>query len=126
MNHEEGVVKFVVPRKQERYLEFLSTPKGRKKFVAELAHFKSLDPLCLVTIPPNESNPASVARLLAARCGSKTCWVISEDPRLDGREMELREALSETMGRQMGTFLSCIPGKLAYFEDEDGRWILER
>jgi len=26
----------------------------------------------------------------------------------------------------MGTFISGIPGKLAYFEDEDGRYILER
>jgi hypothetical protein len=30
------------------------------------------------------------------------------------------------VGRQMGTIISCIPGKLAYFEDEDGRYILER
>jgi hypothetical protein len=38
----------------------------------------------------------------------------------------LEIALKETVGRQMGTFISCIPGKLAYFEDEDGRYILER
>jgi len=40
--------------------------------------------------------------------------------------MELAVALKEVVGRQMGTFLSCIPGKLAYFEDEDVRYILER
>jgi hypothetical protein len=44
----------------------------------------------------------------------------------DGKEVNLQIALEETIGRQMGTFISCIPGKLAYFEDEDGRYILER
>jgi len=38
----------------------------------------------------------------------------------------LQTALEKTIGYQMGTFISCIPGKLAYFEDEDGRYILER
>jgi hypothetical protein len=35
-------------------------------------------------------------------------------------------ALKETVGAQMGTLISCVPGKLGYFEDEDGRCILER
>jgi hypothetical protein len=41
---------------------------------------------------------------------------------MDGCEMDLETSLKETVGRQMGTFLSCVPGKLAYFEDEDGRY----
>jgi len=42
--------------------------------------------------------------------------------------MNHEEALGEVVGRQMGTFLSCIPGRLAYFEGEDMgfRWVLER
>ncbi len=40
--------------------------------------------------------------------------------------MELEVALNETVGYQMGTLISCVPGRLAYFENEDGRWILER
>jgi hypothetical protein len=54
------------------------------------------------------------------------CYVLSEDGALDGKELLLADALGQILGRGMGTFLSCIPGKLAYFEDEDGRWILER
>jgi hypothetical protein len=50
----------------------------------------------------------------------------SENSELDGKEIDLQTALKETIGYQMGTFISCIPGKLAYFEDEDGRYILER
>ncbi|MGA2348155.1 MAG: hypothetical protein ABSF93_19245 [Candidatus Sulfotelmatobacter sp.] len=40
--------------------------------------------------------------------------------------MPLVEALKKIVGYQMGTFLTCVPGKLAYFEDEEDRWILER
>jgi hypothetical protein len=40
--------------------------------------------------------------------------------------MDLGAALEETIGYQMGTFISCIPGKLAYFDDESSRYILER
>jgi hypothetical protein len=51
---------------------------------------------------------------------------MSEDSDLDGKELPLLEALKKVVGYQMGTFLSCVPGKLAYFEDEDDRWILVR
>ena len=39
-----------------------------------------------------------------------------------------RDALSKTVGMDAGTLISCIPGKLAYFEMEgaDERFILER
>ena len=33
--------------------------------------------------------------------------------------MGLSEALAEVIGRGMGTFISCLPGKLAYFEGEE-------
>src|SRR5450631_1134644 len=51
MNHEEAAIKaFIIPNRQERYLGFLSTPKGRAKFTSDLAHFKALDPKYLLTI----------------------------------------------------------------------------
>jgi hypothetical protein len=54
------------------------------------------------------------------------CWIISEWDKLDAREMDLETALRETIGYGMGTIISCIPGKLAYFEDEQDRYILRR
>jgi hypothetical protein len=127
MNHEEEAVRaFIDPRRRERYLEFLSTPKRRRKFISQLAHFKSLDPKCLVGIAPSQQNSSSLAELLAAKGASSRCWVISENPELDAREIDLREALKETVGRGMGTIISCVAGRLGYFEDEDGRFILQR
>ena len=127
MDHEEAVIRaFILPTKRERYLEFLTSPKGRAKFIAGLAHFKHLDPRLAHRIPGNQSNPASLQKLLAAKGAGPKCWVISENRELDGREMDLEAALKETIGYQMGTFISCLPGKLAYFEDEDGRFVLQR
>jgi hypothetical protein len=42
--------------------------------------------------------------------------------------MSLSDALSETVGMDVGTLISCVAGKLAYFELEgfEGRYILER
>jgi hypothetical protein len=54
------------------------------------------------------------------------CWAISEDARFDGLELDLMTALSETIGYGMGTILCCVPGKLAFVETEDGRFILEK
>jgi len=51
---------------------------------------------------------------------------MSEDSEIDGRELDLREALEHVSGRQIGTILSCVPGKLAYFESEDERLLLAR
>jgi len=52
------------------------------------------------------------AGLLASQC--RGC--ISK---LDGQELLLESALESVVGNGIGTILSCIPGKLAYFEGED-------
>ena len=129
MNHEEELIKaFIMPTKRQRYLDFVSKPKTRQKFLLELAHFNSRDPRYLLTIPPGKQHPKDIAQILTQKGAPALCWVTSEDSRLDDKEMPLAEALHDVVGRQMGTFLSCIPGRLAYFEGEDmgARWILER
>ena len=127
MNHEEELVRaFVLPARRERYLEFVRIPKKRAKFIAQLPHFKHLDPRFVLNIPSNQQTATSILKLLVGKGAGPDCWVISENSDLDGRQMDLESALKETIGRQMGTFLSCVPGRLAYFEDEDGRYILAR
>jgi hypothetical protein len=129
MDHEEELIKvFFVPTKRERYLEMVTKPKKRRKFLLELAHFKALDPRYLVPIPPSQQHPQKIASILTRKGAPQKCWVTSEFSQLDTKEMLLLDALEEVVGRQMGTFLSCIPGRLAYFEGEEvgARWILER
>jgi hypothetical protein len=54
--------------------------------------------------------------------------LLAEDPALDGREFPLEEALNAVVGRGMGAFVSCLRGRLAYFEGEEPgeRYLLER
>ena len=125
--HERGIIRsFIIPVRQYRYLEMLAKPKRREDLTASLAHFKHLDMRHTVQIPPHQQHIAEIFQLLKSKGAPETCYALSEDSELDGRELSLSEALKEVVGRGMGTFLSCLPGRLAYFEDEDQRWILER
>jgi hypothetical protein len=128
---------FALKDKQERFVTFLANPKHRKKFTRELAHFRGFDPRFATPVPwkvdpklelgqRSAKGIGNVVGLLESRGAGKTCWVISEDSRLDGREIDLADALEEVVGRGMGTILCCVPGKLAYFEDEDQSLLLAR
>jgi hypothetical protein len=126
--HEEGFVRsFIEKNKQERTAMFLLQPKRRKEFLRSLAHFRGLDMRYAKVIPPHVAHTAEEwSRLLRSKGAPERCWVISEDLSRDGREVLLEEAFKETLGYGMGTVISCIPGRLGYFEDEDERRLLER
>jgi hypothetical protein len=125
--HERKLVtSFILPARQSHYLELFDRPHRRKDITRSLAHFKDVDERYAVTIKPSEENPTDILRILKAKGAPETCYTVSEDSDLDGKEIPLADALREIIGGGMGTFLSCLPGRLAYFEDEDCRWILER
>jgi hypothetical protein len=126
INHEEALIKAFIPRhRQERFLEIIMKPKRRAKLLAELYHFKALGPKFRVAVPANQ-NPSALSRLLKAMGAGPVCYVMSTNSTLDQQEVALDIALAETVGSQEGTLISCVPGKLAYFEDEDERYILQR
>jgi hypothetical protein len=117
---------FVKRNKRDRYRELLSSERLRHKFTNELAHFADFDPKYRVPIPSNKLYIENIALELQKRHCPSTVFAISEDPTLDQKELLLLEALRRTVGRGMGTVLSCIPGRLAFVETEDERFILER
>ena len=127
--HEEQFARaFVVPEKRARYLSLLGTQRGRKKLLNGLNHCHDLDPRFSKLIPSNEQSEESIESLLRQKGAPDKCHVMSDNPDIDNQEMSLKDALSKTVGMDAGTLISCIPGKLAYFEMEgfDGRYILER
>jgi hypothetical protein len=119
--HElEFVRSFIVKARQERCTFLLSNPARRKKFRDELPHFKWLDERFAHPIPAKVAHTAAeLVALLRQRGAGQNVWVISQYAEIDGREMSLEAAMEETRGRQCGTILSCIPGKLAFFRDEE-------
>ena len=127
--HEQAFVEgFVQRTRRERALLCLTNAKKRCKFVHEFAHHGTyiLVPECLRSIKPSQTNPDSIYAILRSLGAPDTCHVISEGS-FDGKEMELLTALKEIVGYGMGTVISCLPGRLGYFEGElRERYILQR
>ena len=119
--HEQEVVRaFVLKDRRERCAFLLADHDRRQKFRDALAHFKWLDERFAQPIPPKTAHTAAeLVALLRQKGAGRTVWVISEYAKIDGREMNLEAAMDEVWGRQCGTILSCIPGKLAFFKDEE-------
>jgi hypothetical protein len=119
MEHREEALfeAFVVPNKRQRYRELLATQRGRDKIRASLDHFDDLDPRFCKQMASSE--PADVLGVLKRLGAPSQCYVISSNRELDKREMDLAEALEKIIGGGSGSFISCVPGRLAYFEGEE-------
>lgn len=137
VEHEQALIKaFVLRPKQERFLSLVASSKGREKFTAELGHFRWFDPVFAAAVPwkvdpklslwnRHKQGLDSIAQLLRSKGAGKTCWMISHRTSIDRQEMALEQAL-EDVGSGMGTILSCVPGKLAYFDGEEETLLLQR
>jgi hypothetical protein len=126
--HEEQFARcFIVVEKQARYLALLESKRGRDKVLNGFNHCRDLDPRFAKEIPSTQHSPESIELLLRAKGAPDSCYVVSDNAEIDGRVMPLADALQETVGIGAGTLISCIPGKLAFFEFEIyDRFILER
>jgi len=127
--HEEQFARsFIVPEKRDRYLSMLDSKRGRKKLRDGLYHCRDLDRRFAHLVPSGEQYSESIERVLKSKGAPEKCYILSADDEFDGREMSLSEALSEVVGFVPGTFISCIAGKLGYFEFEDmsERYVLEK
>jgi hypothetical protein len=125
-NEHSLLAPFVKRSKRDRHREILSNPRLRHKFTSQLAHFTDFDPKYRLSIPSNKLFVNNIALELQNRHFPNIVFAISEDPALDQKELPLGEALNQIVGRGIGTFLSCVPGRLAFVETEDERFILER
>jgi hypothetical protein len=127
---EEAVVRaFIVPAKRKQYVSRLGLPKARQSFMnGHLFHMRDLDPRYATRIDPVDQHSAKIFEMLTARGAPHCCYVISASSDLDGTGVELKEALDAMVGTYDGSFLSCVHGKLAYFEGEEAneRYILAK
>ena len=129
LHEEEFVESFVQGARRERVRLALANPKKRRKLVGEFAHPGTyiLAPECLRSIEPRQQNPNSICTILRGLGAPETCYLISEDSNFDGKEMALLAALKQIVGYGMGTVISCLPGRLGYFEGElKERYILQK
>ena len=127
--HEEYFARaFIVPKKQDRYLSLLGTVKGRSKLAHGLNHCQDLDMKYATLIPLAQQHIEPIEKILKQKGAPDVCYVMSSSWKTDGKTMSLREALEDTVGQAVGTLISCLPGRLAYFEFEipNERYILEK
>ena len=125
--HERGFVETFVPAdRRNRFLAALANPKRRAVFNQELHHPTSnfLLSKYIEQIVPSQHHTRFIAPKLRSLGATDRCWVFGND--VDGQQMKLEEALDALIGIGSGTIISCIPGKLAFFENEDSRVILRQ
>jgi hypothetical protein len=129
LEHSSALVEaFIAPERRARYVTLLQSPTGRAKLRARLAHLRDLDPRFALRVAPTAHTASDLAALLVARGAPSDCVLLAEDSALDGERMPLLDALAAIVGRGIGAFVSCIPGRLAFYEGEGPgeRYILER
>jgi len=112
------IKKFVTETKQERYIQFISTPKNRKKFIRELAHFNDLNFSLLQH--NSEIDVRSILETLSKnRIQSKTCYIISENVELDTKRLDISQAIEGTLGYDMGTILVFGDADIIIYQGEE-------
>lgn len=72
----------------------------------------------MIKIPTPNSDYQEMASLLKKQGATDECYVISWNEEIDGKKLPLNEALKKVVGYGMPSIVSCIEGKLAYFEAE--------
>jgi hypothetical protein len=115
---EIKVIKKIVGKtKQDRYIQFISTPKNRHKFIHELAHFNDFKLDLFQEILKIDEQIIS-ATLNKNKIPSKTCYLISENVGLDTKTMDIAKAVQETVGYGMGTILVFGDADIIFYEGE--------
>jgi hypothetical protein len=128
--HEDALALFIEPAWRPRFRESLADPRLRKKMRARLYHFRHLDHRYASEVASKDQNSIFLLRERRRRGAPEECHVLSADSDVDGRVMGLKEALELVVdhGAWTPAFISCLPGKLAYFHEEEvaNRYVLQR
>jgi hypothetical protein len=104
---------------KRRLLSLLETKNGRRRILDELDHVNWLDSQSAWLVPSNRQTIGELERLLVERGAPEMCRVISTDPALNDRTLHLREALIDIVGGGRGAVVTCVSGRLAYYESEE-------
>lgn len=111
------IKRFVDKAKQDRYIQFVSSPKNRHKFISDLSHFNFFHWNLFEAVKGNKEQVILQA-LQKNGVAHKTCYVISENANIDTHTLDTKQAISETVGYGMGTILVFGDADMIYFESE--------
>lgn len=111
------IERFVIKAKQERYIQFVSSAKNRHKFINDLSHFNFLREDLLELVEGDEKQVILHA-LQNRGISEATCYVISENEKIDTMTLRINEAIDETVGWSMGTILVFGAADMIFYESE--------
>ena len=111
------IKRFVKKAKQDRYIQFVSSPKNRLKFIRDLSHFNFFQWDLFEAVKGIEKQ-AIVQALQENGVTDRTCYVISENTDIDTKALDTNEAISNTVGLSMGTILVFGDADMIYYESE--------
>ncbi|MFT8318822.1 MAG: hypothetical protein ABF651_11220 [Sporolactobacillus sp.] len=130
---EKLIVKAFFRKKiQPRILYELFSQKKRDHAMDRLNHryMEMLRQEFMIELPKPNSDPKEIARILRKYGAGDICYSIVWSE-MDGRVLPLESTLDKVVGNGSAVIVSCIHGKIAYFEAEQEygpppRYILKR
>ena len=115
--HEIGFLDFLAEPGRRRMRTLIALGAGRRRDLrSRLQAALILDPRYRRPVPGSQASPWHLDALLRAQGAPPLCYVMAADPALDGRELPLRVALDAIVGQGDAAFVSCLPGRLGFFE----------
>lgn len=119
-DHERGFLNFLAEPTKRRMKTLLELGDKRRADVRELLeHSLRLDQRFCQHLSGGEAFAGAVEVALRKKGAPPICYMLAVNGDLDGRDMPLREALEAIVGTGDGGFVSCIPGRLGFYEFED-------
>ena len=131
--HEHRFIEVFIARElRERYRFLLSSDDARRRqeCLNRLCHCRDLDERRVEWLPRNPRSTTrddEIAAILRGMGSPKEVYVLACACPADGRTLPLLEAIRAVTASGWGAIVSCVPGELAYYFDEEGerRAILE-
>ncbi len=119
-DHERGFLAFLAEPSKRRLETLLELGAKRRRDVLDLLHHSvRLAPCYAQHLTGSEAFSGPVEAMLRKRGAPSDCYVLGGSSELDGRKLPLAEALEAIIGMSNGAFVSCIPGRLGFYEYED-------
>ena len=119
------VSSFIEKHRRERVLWLLSNPRRRSEYLNRLNHSSDRD---VRFMKQTDLDPEDVIAFLKKKGSPSQCYIISDEPELDSKNLLLVEAVDRSFGCNWGTVICCIPDRLGFYTEESSarRYILER
>ncbi|MED3965826.1 hypothetical protein [Niallia taxi] len=120
INHEEKIIRsFIEKRLQDRVLFELSKQKYREKLYWRLTNYFETTVNQRYIQKMEFIDITKLVPLLKSEGATNDCYVLSYDQDYDGKYYSLNDdVIKKLICNGMPFIISCIPGKLAYFQGE--------